>query len=860
MFINQRFFPAATLYASPPLVNRNRGSEVANPGDRLHKPPTSSSSHNTEERRVLGFDVFSLESSRRSSVDLDTWRGAEANEEDNIFPAPGLAWNSNAPNIKFLSNKPPAWFPWVPTKSQIESLKVVELKAACDERGLSKTGSKALLQERLLQWTTDQQQQHQARITGDFITSWFEDVTISAESTATTTDDIVREKPRSPDSLADWSRSVDLESLYQKRQEIHRQKRQGRRPSPKKTAKQQTQESSKEYLLKLSKALKAPSSPYASNVKVKELYTASKEADQLGERKVAIDLLETLLRVTPNDARIYRRLSRMYSEQGDLSKARATLQLGLRRQPENPWLLHGMGHLELTHGCAKEKARSFFEKAIDADPTFAHSYHALGTLEHTNGNIARAMKVLKQGVEYCPTNHRLHHALGDLYRGAKLLKDAERSYLRALEHSPPVSNCFAYSALASVAYERRQVGDARAWLHKSLKVNDGRHAQGWVSLAHMEEAEGNTEKARLICMAAIEQYERGLIEMRQRYKKQYKKGDRGISAEQSNRGPLINAVEIKNLLLRAVPRYRSGDKFLKVYRNWARLEERYGSFESVDQVYERASVAFPLEYKLTLDWARYHAAMKNHDRARSLYMEAVNKASNRHADPYRIFAEMEMSLGNYEQARKLLFRGAQAVSQSSDGGLGNRRGLAELFHTWAICEWHLNNLPRAEVLFDHALRLTDAGEEGSRLRSFVLYSIARLEYFRDELHLAQHCIGLCLKENLMPGGNAIIWELWANIARDMNNEFLEEECLEQAEAWSKMQESDDLSRLLSTSSISARSGMKDLSMGHLMKREPWQFKLFGNSDATSSNFYSNVKFPDEKYAAKAPLPLLAEYQ
>lgn len=219
-----------------------------------------------------------------------------------------------------------------------------------------------------------------------------------------------------------------------------------------------------------------------------------------------------------------------------------------------------------------------------------------------------------------------------------------------------------------------------------------------------------------------------------------------------------------------------------------------------------------------------------------------------------------MSLGNYEQARKLLFRGAQAVSQSSDGGLGNRRGLAELFHTWAICEWHLNNLPRAEVLFDHALRLTDAGEEGSRLRSFVLYSIARLEYFRDELHLAQHCIGLCLKENLMPGGNAIIWELWANIARDMNNEFLEEECLEQAEAWSKMQESDDLSRLLSTSSISARSGMKDLSMGHLMRREPWQFKLFGNSDATSSNFYSNVKFPDEKYAAKAPLPLLAEYQ
>ncbi len=81
------------------------------------------------------------------------------------------------------------------------------------------------------------------------------------------------------------------------------------------------------------------------------------------------------------------------------------------------------------------------------------------------------------------------------------------------------------------------------------------------------------------------------------------------------------------------------------------------------------------------------------------------------------------------------------------GGLGNRRGLAELFHPWALCEWHLNCLTRAGVLFDHALRWTEAGEDGSTLRSFILYSIARLEYYRGELHLAQHCVGLCLKEN-----------------------------------------------------------------------------------------------------------------
>ena len=32
----------------------------------------------------------------------------------------------------------PAWFPWIPTRSQIETLKVPELRDACNERGLAK--------------------------------------------------------------------------------------------------------------------------------------------------------------------------------------------------------------------------------------------------------------------------------------------------------------------------------------------------------------------------------------------------------------------------------------------------------------------------------------------------------------------------------------------------------------------------------------------------------------------------------------------------------------------------------------------------------------------------------------------------
>jgi tetratricopeptide (TPR) repeat protein len=499
------------------------------------------------------------------------------------------------------------------------------------------------LQGRLWDWTTQQQQQHQARLTG---VSAPATGTGTNATTATTSSSSTTTTSTSPNSLAEWARTVDLEPLLQRRGEIHREKRQG----PKNNYQQQQHRDNhrdnrhtsptptKEYLTALSLAIQAPSAPNSNNVQVKELYIASKQADQLGERHIAKELLEQLVRLTPNDARLYRRLSRMASEEGNVSGARAILQQGIRLLPNNGYLWQGLGQLELKQG-AEAQARKYLRKAIQVDPSLPHAYHALGTLEHTQGRIADAMKILKQGIQYCPTNHRLHHALGDLYRGAKLLDDAERSYRRALEHSQPVSHCFAFSALAYVAYEKNNVEECRYWLRKSVALNNGRHAQGWVSLAQLEESEEHLDTARSVCIAAITQYERGLIEMKQRHRKQFQQRnptrkllipEHRVVVENGVTSSSSNPLEIKNELLKTVPRYRSGDRFLKLYRNWARLEERHGSFENVDEVYGRASLAFPYEYKLTLDWANYHASMKNSERARTLFMKACNKASNRY--------------------------------------------------------------------------------------------------------------------------------------------------------------------------------------------------------------------------------------
>lgn len=149
-------------------------------GDR--DDDTSSGYHNNNRQGSSGGSRLK---SSRSKVDMNTWNsGRETLWEDDqeeghtdasratdrsFFPAPLLTWR-NAPlsvaaasspsdsssrtfnlvfskqgmasppasPVRLLQHSLPAWFPWIPSKSQIESLKVNELKEACIQRGVAK--------------------------------------------------------------------------------------------------------------------------------------------------------------------------------------------------------------------------------------------------------------------------------------------------------------------------------------------------------------------------------------------------------------------------------------------------------------------------------------------------------------------------------------------------------------------------------------------------------------------------------------------------------------------------------------------------------------------------------------------------
>jgi hypothetical protein len=212
-------------------------------------------------------------------------------------------------------------------------------------------------------------------------------------------------------------------------------------------------------------------------------------------------------------------------------------------------------------------------------------------------------------------------------------------------------------------------------------------------------------------------------------------------------------------------------------------------------------------------------------------------------------AELEMSLSNFQDARKILFLGARAVMESNNDAGEDKKGLPQLLHTWAVCEWHLGNLDRAEVLFDNALRLMETEGGKSPLRSCILYSIARLRHHRGKLYAAQHFIALALKENSFPGGNGLLWALWAEIASGTGNEKLENECLAQCtHAEENKSKEDEFSPLLRARSSSEASAVKP-NVENLLRRDPWRVKLFNKGSDSSTRIFSRLRLPLEQSSA-----------
>lgn len=742
------------------------------------RPTTSTTTATEDDKTFIGFhfDTSLLMNKKKKSVEDDDDRIITAQQQQQKTPSS-----------------------WIPSsREQIDLLSLSDLKDACTHRDIPMHETKSQVDDlRLALW------------------DWS---LLNQPATEEVPSNV-------PDSLQAWARGNE-QRLLRKGKEMKEQASKPRAVVAKPLPVTMSMES-------LKRSFDAPVAEL-SNKQVHDLYKAARQADRAGQTLEAMAILNFLKDAAPMEPKVFTVLARLYTERGNFKKARQSLDEGLMIHPNNGHLWLGLATIaKLVH--ATNRARDYLHQAIRVDPALAAAYHFLGTLEHQAGRVALAMRTLKKGLDYEPTCHRLHHALGDIYRGAMMQDMAKNCYLKALETAPESSKPLAYKALSYTAYENNDVALCRHWLKKGVEVNGGQSEGSWVAWARMEEAQGNVEEARQVIYTALSHHEETS------FKNQKKNQDRWKTYRRDS----LRLLQQVSASSKRIPRGKHVRRaqFENVYKNWARLERHHGTDDSVDDVFARAIEVFPGNWKYYDDWATYYAKRGNHDRARELYGNAIQEVAHRNTNPYRHLAELELSLGRYKEASLIFYRGAKAVAKINDGGLAHQSGFARLYHSWAVCEWHLGHLSRAQQLFDHALRMTHGDE--TEFRSYIFYSMARLEYCKGEYELAQHYVGLSLKENLMPGGNSKIWELWLDVATAMNNLNLVHECKAQLERLRRQEEKHGLGgRLLSVvptkQELAQFTGM---TIAEMVTLEPWMKDLVDDEATNRSFFLNGVNLP-----------------
>ena len=186
--------------------------------------------------------------------------------------------------------------------------------------------------------------------------------------------------------------------------------------------------------------------------------------------------------------------------EGHFDAAEAVYVTVRQRWPDNAdvWYLSAiLAHTRLDWGIAK----SFIERALSIDPTFALAYNTAGTIAKDMGDYDAALAHFSEALSCDPELAEGHANEADLLRLLKRLPDAVSAARRAIALDPSLSE--AHGNLGACLIDLNDVDGARESLESAIKLAPD-NPQNYVNLSKLRINTGAFTEALVAAEAAID--------------------------------------------------------------------------------------------------------------------------------------------------------------------------------------------------------------------------------------------------------------------------------------------------------------------------------------------------------------------
>jgi len=222
--------------------------------------------------------------------------------------------------------------------------------------------------------------------------------------------------------------------------------------------------------------------------KITELIQSGNRSVQKGLYEEAIKEYDKILKIHPYfpDAEFYKGLTRF--RQKDIESAAKHFSNALKIYSEHKKARKGLDNVtkQFLNAGNKSykrgdlgKATSYYEKALEFDPSFFLAHFQLGILQKKQGQSKKALASLNKVLEIDSTHDKTWFTLGTLYESDGNIEEAIEHYNKAIEINPGYSK--AYGNLGKLYTESDQIKEAENILKTSVQINPD-YADGFMRL------------------------------------------------------------------------------------------------------------------------------------------------------------------------------------------------------------------------------------------------------------------------------------------------------------------------------------------------------------------------------------------